>query len=69
MSNVVRPQFRRISRTLHDKCVEAIAHDDALLGDQEVLTLITVAHGWSAGTSVTKADHDAALIILNRLGL
>jgi microcystin degradation protein MlrC len=61
-------RFRRVSKTLHNRCLEACEVRVGDLTEQEAKTLTAVALGWSEpGTSVTKQDYDAALAILERL--
>jgi hypothetical protein len=61
-------QYRRVSKTLYNRCLEAIEVHAGKLTEQEAKTLTGVALGWSVpGTSVTKQDYDAALSILDRL--
>jgi hypothetical protein len=61
-------QYRRISKTLYSRCLEAIEVHAGKLTEQEAKTLTTVSLGWSSpGASVTKQDYDAALAILARL--
>lgn len=63
-----KQQYRRVSKTLHSRCLEACEARAGELTEQEAKTLTTVALGWSEPrTSVTKQDYEAALAILDRL--
>jgi hypothetical protein len=60
-------RYRRVSKTLHSRCLEAIEARGKDLTPQEAATLTRVSLGWSEpGTSVTLEDYEAALAILDR---
>lgn len=60
-------QYRRISKTLHDRCLgAAIDHKDKLT-DAELRILNIVAGGWVGQMDVTKAEFEQAKMILDRI--
>jgi hypothetical protein len=62
-------RYRRVSKDLHDRCLQACWNQKEKLTEAEVKTLAKVASGWAGCFDVTKEEYDNARLILDRLGV
>jgi hypothetical protein len=59
--------MRRVSRDMHDRCLQACWHRRAEITDREHLALNIVAGAGACNDPVTRAELEAAQTILARL--